>query len=247
MTRSTKRFVFRLPWIVFGGVATGLSLLLGVLQVGGWINETAPWVLWPLVAALIVIAVLLIARIDSVEQAQRGVAGKLADALSAVAEAEAKRATANARVLELEAALRRPKPLSDVDRGLAHQLYEYASDPETLDMLSVFFPYRIPPAPVRKLETLAHLSQTRSANNEHLSQLFTELADASTLWLTRLQRIVTTDGDFYTTKLDRHVTQRAYDQHSAMTDELGWAGFELHDRMLQYQRYYASLETSGIR
>ncbi len=242
MPQSAKRFVFRLPWIVSGAVATVLSLLLGALEVGGWINETAPWVLWLLVVALIVISVFLIARMDALGQARRGIAEELVDARATAAEAEAKRVTANARVLELEALLQRPKPLSDVDRNLARQLYEYSSEPETLDMLSEFFSYRIPRAPVSSMEALARLPLSRSAYNEQLGEHLTALADVSTQWLTKFRRIASTDGEHYTTRLDHYVTQKAYEQHAAMTDDLESASFELHQVMLEYQRYYASLE-----
>ncbi|UIN30520.1 hypothetical protein [Microbacterium binotii] len=243
MPQTPKRFVFRPLWTTVGAVATVVTILLGVLQIGSWVNEHAPWILWVAVATLIIVALLLVARIAAVRIEKEGVAEELVVARADVVIAQTENVAAHARIRELETALRHAAPLSEVDRGLARQLYEYASDAEALDMLSLFFPYQIPHEPVSKMEELANLPRTRSAHDVTLSHHLTDLSEAATQWLTKLQQIVSTDGDYYTTRLDQHVSQKVYQQHTAMTNELGSAGFELHTKLLEYQRYYASLET----
>ncbi|MGQ2916467.1 hypothetical protein [Microbacterium aurantiacum] len=239
MSHAPKRFIFRPLWVFLGAVATGVTILLGVLQIGGWITDNATWILWVAVAVLIVVILLLIARVSAVTEEKDGVVAELEAARADIVEAAEDAAS---RISQLEASQHRPIRLGEVDGGLARQLYEYSSDLETLDTLANFFPYQIPLGPVRNMERLAHLPQTRTAHNELLGHQLTALAEAARRWLTELQQIVSTDGDHYTTRLDRHVSEEAYRNHRAMTDHLGSVGFELHDKLLEYQRFYASLE-----
>lgn len=241
MARTAKRFIFRPLWIVLGAVATVLTIILGVLQIGGWVNENAVWILWVSIAALILSAMLLIARIAALTSELERVSEELH-----VARADADRlgseAAAAARLSAIEVPDQRPASLGDVDKRLAVQLYGYSSDLEVLNMLGDFFPYQIPRRPVRRMEELADLPLTRSAYNELLQHQLTTLADAATEWLTKLRSIVSGDGDFYTTKLQHHVSEAAYQQNAKLTDELGSVGFKLHEKLLEYQRYFASLD-----
>lgn len=152
--------------------------------------------------------------------------------------AEADAAEARAALEDLQSA---PLALSELDRDLARQLFEFASDGELLTMLGSFFPYEIPRRPVRLIDELAKLPMTRVARDPDLERHFGELVQAAEAWRSKFLRVASTDGDHFSTKLDCHVSQAAYKQHSAMTDELGDAGFDLHEKLLAYQKYYASL------
>lgn len=242
MANARPRLVFRPLWIVIGTVATGLTILLGVLQIGGWVNAHAPWILWVAVVVLIITALFLVARVAALKEEKESIAGELEVARADSVRVTEKVTALTARIRELEASLQRPAPLGEVDRRLASLLYEYATDPETLDTVAHFFPYRISRAAVNKLEELADLPRTRAAHNEPLSHQLAALAATAADWITKLQVIVSIDGDHYTTKLDRHVSEGAYRQHTKLTDELGSVGFTLHDKFLEFQRYYASLE-----
>ncbi|MFT4213717.1 MAG: hypothetical protein QM622_02945 [Microbacterium sp.] len=91
------------------------------------------------------------------------------------------------------------------------------------------------------IEELGELSMTRTAHDAELSQHFGALTESAQLWRSKLLPLITMEGDHFTTRLMRDVPQEAYEQHSAMTDELGDVGFVLYEKFLAYQKYYASL------
>ncbi|GEK85173.1 hypothetical protein [Microbacterium aerolatum] len=269
MSTDNRRFIFR-PLAVFGTVVSAaLTILLGFLQVGSWVNENAVWVLWVSIAALIICILLLTAHLAAVKEqagaAARAAASESAKAVTATNEAAAAREAASiaerTAVDERETALRAVEEtsalreklkatealaqtstaLGKLDGKLADQLFEYASNEETLTMLGMFFPYEIPRGAVGRIEELSKLPMTRVAHNDELSAHFRALTEGAQAWLDKFLPLVSTRGDHFTTRLDHDVSQEAYKQHSAKTDELGDAGFRLHERMLAYQRYYASV------
>lgn len=269
MSTESRRFIFQ-PLAVIGAVVSaGLTILLGVLQVGSWVNENAVWVLWVSIAVLIICILVLTAHLAAVKEkadaAARAAASEGAKVVTATNEAAAAREAASiaerAAVDERETALRAIEEaralseklnvaealaqtsttLSKQDGKLADQLFEFASNEETLTMLGTFFPYEIPRGAVGRIEGLSKLPMTRAAHNDELSKHFRALTEGAQAWLENFLPLVSTRGDHFTTRLDHDVSQEAYKQHSAKTDELGNVGFRLHDEMLAYQRYYASL------
>lgn len=229
--------------VIAGGLATALALILPVIQIGGWISEEAVWILWGTIAALVVAIVLLAARLaavtENVTSALDEVVAEGQKAKDLAQEAEEARAA-----LEAFRSAARPDPapgLGTLDQALADQLYAYASDPKLLTTLGSFFPYQIPMEPVRLIDELSELPMTRTAHDGDLNRHFSALARAAELWRGKFYRVASTDGDFYSTRLRHLVPEEAYRQHSTMTDELGDAGFDLHEKLLAYQKYYASL------
>lgn len=152
--------------------------------------------------------------------------------------AETDAAEARAALEDLQSA---PLQLSKQDRDFARLLFEYASDGELLKMLGSFFPYKIPQRPVGLIDALSELPMTRVARDPDLERHFGELVRAAEVWRSKFLPVASTDGEYFSTKLDRPVSQAAYQQHSVLTTELGDAGFDLHKKLLAYQKYYASL------
>ena len=131
MANNSKKLVFRPLSVAFAGLATALTIIIGVLQVGHWITVNAAWALWAVIAALIIAIFLLLARLE---------------ALKVEADTAAKASTSEQQSTER---------LSELDRDLAEQLWRYSSDQETLRTLAEFFPYEIPRGAVQSLEELA--------------------------------------------------------------------------------------------
>lgn len=229
--------------VIAGGLATALALILPVIQIGGWISEEADWILWATIVALVVAILLLVARLAAVKE-------NLASALDEVVtegqkanDAEQEVHAARSALEDLRSAAQQDQApsLGKLDQALADQLYVYASDPKLLTTLGSFFPYQIPKEPVRLIDELSELPMTRTAHDTELNRHFSALAGAAEFWREKFYRVASTDGDFYSTKLRDRVPEKAYEQHSTMTDELGDAGFDLHEKLLAYQKYYASL------
>ncbi len=229
--------------VIAGGLATALALILPVIQIGGWISEEAVWILWATIAALVVVIVLLAARLAAVNE-------NVAAALDEVVAAGKRAEDLAHEVAETRAALdafRSTAPLDQapnlgpLDQALANQLYVYASNPKLLTTLGSFFPYQIPVEPVRLIDELAALPMTRTAHDGELNRHLNALAEAAEDWRGRFYRVASADGDFYSTRLRHHVSEQAYQQNATMTEELGDAGFDLHEKLLAYQKYYASL------
>jgi hypothetical protein len=252
MPPSSKKYAFGPLFIVLGAIATLVTILVAVLPVVTWVNGNAIWLPWAVIAALVVAVMLLIARVTAAKEAAETAEEAIATEVEKTKKAteDAKKAKADAKDAEADAGearaaledLRSATPaLGELDRDLARQLFEYASDGELLTMLGSFFPYEIPQGPVRLIDELSALPMTRVAQDAELERHFGELAEAARTWRLKLLRVASTDGDHFSTKLDHHVSEAAYRQHSAMTDELGDAGFDLHEKLLAYQRYYASL------
>lgn len=269
MSTDSRRFIFRPLAVVGTVISAGLTILLGVLQVGGWVNENAVSVLWVSIAALIICILLLTAHLAAVKEKAgalaEAAASESAKAETATSEAAAAREAASTAertaVGEREKALRAVEEvralseklkaaealvptstaLSKLDGKLADQLFEFASNEETLTMLGRFFPYEIPRGAVGRIEELSKLPMTRVAHNDELSKHFLALTEGAQAWLENFLPLVSTRGDHFTTRLDHDVSQEAYKQHSAKTDELGNVGFRLHETMLAYQRYYAAV------
>ncbi|HAQ59481.1 MAG TPA: hypothetical protein DCR63_03250 [Microbacterium sp.] len=229
--------------VIAGGLATVLALILPVIQIGGWISEEAVWILWTTIPVLVVAIVLLAARLAAVNE-------KLTSALDEVVAGGQRAKDLAQEVEEARAALEasrsaagadQPPGLGTLDQALADQLYAYASDPNLLRTLGSFFPYQIPMEPVRLIDELSELPMTRTAHDGELNRHVSAITGAAELWRGRFLRVASADGDFYSTRLREHVPEEAYQQHATMTDELGDAGFDLHDKLLEYQKYYASL------
>ena len=90
-------------------------------------------------------------------------------------------------------------------------------------------------------QQLAHLPKTRIAHNAKLAEHLSSLSDSASEWLLELMPLITVEGDHYTTRLEHWVSEEAYESHDARTTALGNTGFDLHEKLLEYQRYYASL------
>lgn len=237
----TKRFIFR-PLAVIGAiVSAGVTILLGVLQIGSWVNENAVWILWGTITVLIVAMLLLTARLAAAKEQADVAERAVGDERLKHERASIDAAAMSAKLLEVEAGVQVSVGLGKLDQMLAEQLFSYASDDELLTTLGHFFPYEIPHGPVRLIEELSALPMTRAAHDATLAGHFKALTDGAQLWLSRFLPLVSTRGDHFTTRLDHDVSEEAYKQHSASTDALGEAGFDLHKEMLEYQRYFASL------
>lgn len=229
--------------VIAGLLATAVTLILPALQAGGWVSEHAVWILWVGIAALLIVMIFLVARLAAVKEDLTSAIEATFAAGQQTKEVAQEAQQARADLEDLRTAARQaPTPgLGKLDQGLADQLLEYSSDTSLLTTLGSFFPYQIPMEPVRLLEELAELPTTRTAYNEALNRHLEELAESARLWLEKLAPVSTIDGGYYSTKLHEVVSQNAYQQHAAMTDELGRTGFELHSKLLAYQKYYASL------
>lgn len=246
--------IFQPAVLVLSAVAMVLTIVLGLLQVGSWIiDEDAVWILWVAIAVLVVALLLLLARHAAVKEnakakheaeiAQLVKAAEDADAAQEVKITQLVKAAEEANIGReiAEAAVQQTGGLSDLDQDLAKQLWEHASAPETLTVLGSFFPYAIPREAVRSMEALSNLPMTRTPHDAELAQHLNTLSEAARLWVSKLLPLVSTDGDNFSTKLDSHVSADAYKKHDDKTKELGDVGFELHEKLLEYQRYYASL------
>lgn len=236
-----KRFIFRPIAVIGAVVSAGLTILLGMLQIGSWVNENAVWILWGTVTILIAAMLLLAARLSAVKEQADAAERAVGAAELKTERASIDAAALSAKLQEIEAGVQEPVVLGKLDQMLAEQLFGYASDNEMLTMLGDFFPYEIPHGPVRLIEELSALPTTRAAHDAKLAGHFKTLTHGAHLWLSKFLPLVSTRGDYFTTKLDREVSQEMYKQHSANTDELAEAGFDLHAKMLEYQRYFASL------
>lgn len=261
MSSRSKVFVFRPVAVVLTIVATGVTIALPMLQVGSWITENVVWVLWVVIAVLVVAMLLLVAHLEAVkmrtttaqaahevERLQAAQAVQVAEEATGVERAKAEQAmkVADEAKAALEASASSIRPavaLSKLDQDLAEKLLVYASNPKTLNTLGSFFPYEIPQETARAMEELADLPMTRTAHDSTLAQFLVTLADGAREWLSKLLPLITTTayGENYTTKLDHDVSEEAYKWHDARTGELGDVGFDLHAKLLAYQKYYASL------
>lgn len=237
-----------LPWVVVAALVVAVMLLIARVTAEKEAMEIADETIATKVEETRKAAeVAKKARADA-EAAKSDVEKAKATARTAVEQAESAWAAAGAAEADAEEAratledLRSaPTVLGELDRDLAGQLFEYASNGELLTMLGSFFPYEIPRGPARLIDELSELPMTRVAQDAELERHFGELAEAALTWRSKLLRVASTDGDHFSTKLDHHVSEAAYKQHSTMTDELGDAGFDLHEKLLAYQKYYASL------
>lgn len=237
----TKRLIFR-PLAVIGAiVSSGLTILLGVLQIGSWVSENAVWILWGTITVLIFAMLLLAARLAAVQEQANVAERAVRDQRSRNERAPLEVTGAGGKVPDVEAGVQSSIGLGKLDQVLAEQLFGYASDDEMLTSLGNFFPYKIPQGPVRMIEELSALPMTRAAHDAKLAEHFEALTDGAQRWLAKFLPLVSARDDYFTTRLDYHVSQEAYKQHSASTDALGEAGFDLHQKMLEYQRYFASL------
>lgn len=241
MAVENKRFIFRPLAVIFAIVSTGVTILLGALQIGSWVNRNAVWILWGTIAVLIVSLLLLAARLAALKEQ-----AKVAERAAFEERLKAERATndvvdVTAQLQAVEAGMQATGGLSKLDQLLAEQLFGDVSNKETLTMLANFFPYEILHGPVELIEKLSALPMTRVAHDDELARHFKALTDAAHLWLLKFTPVVWRDGDNFSTRLVDHVSEEAYEKHRARTNELAEAGFDLHDKMLAYQRYYASL------
>ncbi|KUF08557.1 hypothetical protein [Leucobacter sp. G161] len=237
-----------LPWLVVAALVAAVMLLIARVTAAK--------------EEIVIADETIVTEVEKARQTTEGLNKARADADAAKSDAEKAKAMARAAVEQTEtdrvaaaaaeadaaetrAALESLRSasaaLSEPDRDLARHLFEYASDGELLTMLGSFFPYQIPQGPVRLIDELSELPVIRAARNAELERHFGQLAEAARTWRLKFMRVASTDGDHFNTKLDRHVTDAAYKQHTAMTNELGDAGFDLHEKLLAYQRYYASL------
>ncbi|MCP1430429.1 hypothetical protein J3D45_002927 [Microbacterium foliorum] len=241
MTSGNRRFIFR-PLAVIGAVVSaGLTILLGILQVGSWINENAVWVLWGTIATLIGLVLLITARLAAATEVAVSAEKKVAEARRDAEHARADASVATKKLREVETAALSVRGLSSVDQALAAKLFEYSSDEQTLRTVGYFSPYQISQAAVQKIEELSELPITRTAHNPELAKQIETLTDAAQRWLSILLPLISARGDYLTTRPDHHLPEGAYHQHIAKTDDLRDTGFDLHRKFLAYQQYYASL------
>lgn len=238
----TKRFIFRPLAVIGATISGGLTILLGLLQIGSWVTENAVWILWGTITVLILAMLLLTARLAAVKEQADVAERAVRDERSRNEEASIDVVAMGGKIQEGEAGVQPSVGLGKLDQALAEQLFGYASDDEMLTTLGYFFPYKIPQGPVRMLEELSELPVTRAAHDPKLAGHLEALTDGARLWLSSFLPLVSTRGDYFTTRLDQDVSEAAYKQHSARTDALGEAGFDLHQKMLEYQRYFASLQ-----
>lgn len=222
-----------------------VTIILGVLQVVGWINQSMPWALWAFIAVLILFMFLLAARLEAVTaEAKTMVDAKAAETVKLEAravEAEAKVGEAEARASEAEA---KSTSLGELDRELADQLWKYASDRETLEVLSDLEPYQIPRRTVRQIDDLTRLPAIRTPHDDVLAEHLDALVVAASQWLSELTPLVSPEGDRYTTRLDHFVSEENYKRHIAKVETLCDTAADLHASLLGYQRYYASLSAA---
>lgn len=231
MDSPDKRLVFRTLPVIATAVATVLTIVVSVIQLGAWVNAYAVWILWAVIVLLSVGLLLLSARSAAIV-GQRD---------NARAELAAVKGAAMTETAPEEGSTPSAASLSTPDRALADELYAFASDSSILRTLGEFFPYQIPRGAVSRLETLAQMPITRSAHNPALADHFASLTDTAQTWLTKLAPLVSMEGDDYTTRLQYQTSEEQYQKHSNRTDELSDVGLDLHERLLAFQRYYASL------
>lgn len=243
MAPTTKKFIFGPQLVVLTLLATVLTILLPILQVVSWINENAVWSLWVSIVVLVVTVMLLVGRLAAVNDAARTAEAETRSAERRVeaAEAQSKKASAALKEMQSTALSDAPAGLSEFDRALADQLLTYASDPDLLTMLGDFFEYQIPHEPVRLIDELSRLPLTRRASDPALAQQLGTLAESAEDWRQRLALVARTDGDYFTTKLDRYIPDVAHREHRENARALVRAGEELHAKLLAYQVYFSSL------
>lgn len=218
MAQDSKKLIFRPLSVVFVGLATVITITIGALQIGHWITQNAAWALWVVIVALLITILLLLARMA---------------AFKAEAPSGSEAIPQNSEATE---------DLSELDHDLANQLWRYASDEVILMTLGEFFPYKIPRSAVRSLEELARLPMSRAAYDAELAEHLSVLSESASQWLQELAPLITVEGDHYTTRLEHWVSEEAYRSHDARTTELGNTGFGLHEKFLEYQRYYTSIQ-----
>ncbi|MBN8423099.1 hypothetical protein JF531_01015 [Microbacterium esteraromaticum] len=262
MPADSKRYIFSPVILVVGVLSSVVTIVLAVIQSGYWINENAVWALWTSIVLLIIGMMFLGARLAgakaAAERATAEAAAAHSDAAQTRADAEAtigreraEAARARKAAEDASAALEDLRnsgepptktALGEQDRSLAQTLYAYASDSATLTELAEFFAYQIPRRLVRQIEELSRLPLTRAAHDAELEGQFNGLVEAAAAWLRLFAEVASTDGDdMYSTRLAQWVSQPAYKQHMALSDKLGALGDDLHDKLMGYQRYYASL------
>lgn len=240
---ANKTFVFRPIVVIAGGIATLVTILLPLLQVASWINGDGVWILWSVIALLLVVCVLLTARLTAMKMQlvgeQKTDEPQPTPTVPLEPQAQGRAATQTELPTKGES-LPRPS-LGALDQTLADHLYQFASNPDLLSMLAEFFSYQIPHGPVRLIEELSKLPVTRSAHDQELARHLRTLSETASAWLLSFLPLISTRGDYYTTRLDHHVSEAAYKEHMAATDKLATIGFKLHEKLLAYQSYYASL------
>ncbi len=168
--RANKTFVFRPLVVVAGGIATLVTILLPLLQVTSWINDYGVWILWSVIALLLVVCVLLTARLAAMKMqlaCEQMDGPQPTPAVPLDPEMQGRAATQTELPATGESI---PRPsLGALDRTLADNLYQIASNPDLLSMLAEFFSYQILHGPVRLIEELSKLPVTRSAYDQELA------------------------------------------------------------------------------
>ncbi|WP_448720714.1 hypothetical protein [Microbacterium natoriense] len=266
MSARAKYFVFKPVAVVATIVATALTILLPLLQGVAWVNEHAVWIVWVVLLVLTAAAVLLHARLMSVQKALTDARAdatrenlRAEDAESRAAEAEtradreARKAAdavevSNAATESLEAAARLASDarLGDSDRALADKLNEHASNVTVLNELAEFFPYMISQELVNAVRELSELPRIRSPYSAGLKDQLSALSAAADAWFRQFLHVAWTEDDHYSTRLDPVASTAARKEHEEQTDLLVELGFNLHSKLLGYQQYYASLEAARL-
>ncbi len=254
MPARAKFFVFKPVAVLATIVATALTILLPLLQGVAWVNENAVWAVWVALLVLTIAAVLLHARLMAVQKTLDEASAALeaektaAEAARRLAADEARRATeasekADAATAALASVPRPtgPTSLSESDRALAERLATYAFNDELLHTLEWFDPNSIPDNPLAMMDELSRLPSKRDPYDPVLQRHFNSLAETALLWRGKLSQLIWWNGDRYTTKLSSWVTPEAYKQHEAKVEEIEDHGDELRSQLLEFQRYYSSL------
>ncbi|GGD76678.1 hypothetical protein [Microbacterium murale] len=262
MPDESKKYIFTPVILIVGVLSSLVTIVVAVVQSGERINENAVWALWASIVLLIIGVMILGARLAGAKAAAEGATAEAtaarsdgeqtkADAVAAIgrerteatrARKAAEDASAALEDLRNSAQVAAKTALGEQDRSLAQTLYAYASDPATLTELAEFFAYQIPRRLVRQIEELSRLPLTRAAHDAELEEQFNGLVEAAAAWLRLFAEVASADGDdMYSTRLTEWVSQPGYKQHMALSDKLGALGDDLRDKLMGYQKYYASL------
>lgn len=254
MPDRAKFFVFKPAAVVATIVATALTILLPLLQGVAWVNENAVWAVWAAMLVLTVAAVLLHARLTAVQKTLDEANAALnadkaaVEAARRLAADDARRTTeaiekSDAAIAALTSApsSTAPTSLSVSDIAIAERLASYAFSDQLLHTLEWFDPNSIPDKPLAMMDELARLPSKRDPYDPVLRRNFHSLAEAALLWRSELSNLIWWNGDRYTTKLSSWVTPEAYKQHEAKVEEIEAHGDDLRLQLLEFQRYYSSL------